>query len=95
MEEGIDLSGHTPDAANGATFFKAQPHLLQYRPELRHPDVDTLVAPQIFPQFHQRPIRLLFHPQAQVLGCPSRDPALSATLASRRSFLLPRPTKSR
>jgi hypothetical protein len=44
------------------TFFETQAHLAQHHPKPGDPDLDVLIVSQIFLQFHQRPIRLLFHP---------------------------------
>ena len=62
------------------TFFETQTHLPQHRPKPRDPDLNALVASQIFLQFDQRPIRLLFHPRSQILDHLAGDPALPPSL---------------
>lgn len=72
------------------TFFETQIHLPQYRPDPRDSDLNALIAPQIFLQFRQRPIRLILHPRSQILNRLAGNPALPAPLPrSRRSILLP------
>jgi hypothetical protein len=51
----------------------------------------VLVVSQIFLQFDQRPIRLLFQPRSQIFHCFSGDPALAPTLAARGPFRFSRP----
>jgi hypothetical protein len=51
----------------------------------------VLVVAQIFLQFDQRPVRLLFQPRSQILHRFSRDPALAPTLAAGRPFRFARP----
>ena len=75
------------------TFFETQSHPPQRYPKLCNPDPDAFVPSQIFLQLRQRPIRLLFHPRSQVLRRLRSQPALWATLTTRRSFHLPCPAQ--
>ena len=75
------------------TFFETQPHPLQHHPNLRNSDSDAFVAPQIFPQFRQGPVWLLFHPGSQILRRFRSQPAPRTTLTPRRPFHLPGPAQ--